>query len=179
MQLSNQQINLFLEDTEWPLEYINHDRQIARAIVVDGDGMFYFVRIDRDDDFGKARCIETSGGGVEDGENPDTAIYRELKEELGADVEVLCKIGVVQDYYNLIHRHNINNYYLCKALSFGGKNLTQDEIENFHLSTLRLTYEEAIFEYEKCATTPLGRLIANRELPVLKQAKVILETYKT
>ena len=74
MQLSNQQINLFLEDTEWPLEYINHDRQIARAIVVDAEEMFYFVRIDRDDDFGKARCIETSGGGVEDGENPDTAI---------------------------------------------------------------------------------------------------------
>ena len=40
---------------------------------------------------------------------------RELKEELGADVEVVCKIGVVSDYYNLIHRHNINNYFLCRV----------------------------------------------------------------
>ncbi|WP_026499179.1 NUDIX hydrolase [Butyrivibrio sp. WCD2001] len=49
-------------------------------------------------------------------------------EELGAEVEVICKIGVVSDYYNLIHRHNINNYYLCRVKSFGDKHLTQDEI---------------------------------------------------
>ena len=62
---------------------------------------------------GKVTLIETSGGGVEKGEDLLVAIERELKEELGAKVEILCKIGVVSDYYNLIHRHNINNYYLC------------------------------------------------------------------
>ena len=101
--------------------------------------MFYFVRAERDDDFGKVTLIETSGGGVEIGEDLQTAIQRELKEELGISVEIICKIGVVSDYYNLIHRHNINNYFLCKVKSFGEKNLTQDEIESFHLSTLKLT----------------------------------------
>ena len=67
------------------------------------------MRANRDDDFGKATLIETAGGGVEAGEDLDTAIRRELKEELGADVEILCKIGVVSDYYNLINRHNVNN----------------------------------------------------------------------
>jgi hypothetical protein len=59
--------------------------------------------------------------------------------------------------------------------SFGEKNLTKDEIENFHLSTLKISFEEAVKEYEKCSNTKLGRLIANRELPILKQAKQIMD----
>ena len=164
-----------MQDTEWKLAYINHDRNIARAIVYDEKEQFYFVRAERDDDFGKATLIETAGGGVEDGEDLIAAIKRELKEELGADVEVVCKIGVVSDYYNLIHRHNINNYFLCKVEFFGEKELTEDERNNFHLSTLKLSYEEAIREYEYRSNTRLGKLIANRELPVLHRAKEIID----
>lgn len=172
------QISLSLKDDEWDYEYTNHDRKIVRAIVFDDDGYLYFVRAERDDDFGKATLIETSGGGVEKNEDLHIAILRELKEELGIDADILCKIGVVDDYYNLIHRHNINNYYLCKATSFGEKNLTEDEEKCFHLSTLKLSYEEAVSEYSKCSNTKIGRLIANRELPILKQAKIIMDSFK-
>jgi 8-oxo-dGTP pyrophosphatase MutT (NUDIX family) len=169
-------IKLELQDQEWEFEYIDHDRQIARAIVFDDLGYFYFVRAIRDDDFGKSTLIETSGGGVELGEELTQAIRRELNEELGIEVDIICKLGIVSDYYNLIHRHNINNYYLCKVSSFGEKNLTKDEIENFHLSTLKMTFEEAVKEYNKCSNTKLGRLIANRELPVLQRAKQIIDS---
>ena len=168
------ELNLQLKDTEWPLEYIDHDRKIVRAIVFDDQENYYFVRAKRDDDFGKATLIETSGGGVEASEDLETALKRELKEELGAEVEIMHKIGIVSDYYNLIHRHNINNYYLCKITSFGEKHLTKDEIEDFHLSTLRLSYRNAEKEYQKCAETKIGKLIADRELPVLRRAKVLL-----
>ena len=168
-------INFVFQDTEWELDYIDHDRNIARAIVYDESGQFYFVRAQRDDDFGKATLIETAGGGVEDGEDLLTAIRRELKEELGVTVTIICKIGVVSDYYNLIHRHNINNYFLCKVESFGDKNLTEDEINSFHLSTLKLSYEEAVKEYKDRANTKIGKLVANRELPVLYRAKEILQ----
>ena len=106
--MDNKEINIELQDTEWQQEYIDHDRNIARAIVYDENGMFYFVRAERDDDFGKATLIETAGGGVEIGEELLTAIKRELKEELGVIVDVVCKIGIVSDYYNLIHRN-----YIC------------------------------------------------------------------
>ena len=168
------ELYLELRDNEWPFTYTDHDRQIARAIVFDDHGYLYFTRATRDDHFGKATLIETSGGGVEKGEDLLSAIHRELREELGAEVEVVAKIGVVSDYYNLIHRHNVNHYYLCRATSFGEKHLMPDEIERFHLSTLRLTFDEAEAEYERRACTPIGRLIADRELPVLKRAREIL-----
>lgn len=169
------QLELELQDNAWPYEYTDHHRQIVRAIVVDDSLNFYFVRVQRNDSFGEANLIETAGGGVENGEDLHVAIHRELKEELGAQVEILCNIGVVSDYYNLIHRHNINHYFLCRVLSFGEKNLTQDEVEQFHLSTLKLGYEQAVAEYESCAATRLGSLLANRELPVMHRAKQILD----
>ena len=176
--MKNNEIKIELQDTQWKKEYIDHDRNIVRAIVYDENRMFYFVRAVRDDEFGKATLIETSGGGVENGEDLTTAVQRELKEELGVSVDVVCKIGIVSDYYNLIHRHNINNYFLCKIKSFGQKNLTQDEIEKFHLSTLKMSYEEAVIEYENRKNSKLGTLIANRELPVLHRAKEILDKLK-
>ena len=165
------ELRLELEDTEWPFEYTDHDRVIVRAVCVDDDGFCYFVRAERDDDFGRATLIETAGGGVEEGEDLESAVRRELKEELGAEVDVLGRIGLVSDYYNLIHRHNLNHYFLCRIRSFGDRNLTRDEIETFHLSVLKLTYEEAAAEYEKRREAALGRLIANRELPILRRAK--------
>ena len=170
------EIKINLRDTQWPLDYIDHDRNIARAIVYDESGLLYFVRAERDDDFGRATLIETAGGGGEEGEDLLCAVKRELREELGAEAEVICKIGVVSDYYNLIHRHNINNYFLCKVKSFGDKNLTEDEIKSFHLSTLKLFYTQAVNEYERRADTKIGRLIADRELPILRRAKEIIDS---
>ena len=171
-------LNLHLEDHEWPYEFTDHDREVVRAIVVDDGGAYYFCRAVRDDDFGRSTLIETSGGGVEPGEDLLTAIRRELLEELGAEVEVLAEIGLVTDYYNLIHRRNHNQYYLCRALRFGARALTEQEIHDFHLSILKLSYEEALREYDKCSDSRLGRLIAQRELPVLREARRLLEEGK-
>ena len=171
-----QPLHLALQDTEWPFTYTDHDRQVVRAVVVDADGTYYFNRAVRDDDFGVSTIIETAGGGVEAGEDLHTAIRRELREELGAEVEILAEVGTVSDYYNLIHRHNINHFYLCRAVSFGDTQMTEDEVNTFHLSTLTLTYEQAVAEYERCKNCALGRVIAARELPILHRAKEILDT---
>lgn len=171
-------LHLELQDTEWPFTYTDHDRLVVRAVVVDAEGNFYFNRAVRDDIFGKGTIIETAGGGVEEGETLTDAIRRELGEELGAEVEILAEIGTVSDYYNLIHRHNINRFYLCRATAFGEKAMTEDEVNTFHLSTLKLTYDEAVAEYERCRNCPLGRVIAPRELPMLRRAKELLDGMK-
>ena len=171
-------ITLNLKDNEWPFIGVTHERLIARAIVVDEENYFYFVRVNRNDGFGIGDFIETSGGGVEPGEDLETAIKRELKEELGAQVDVICKLAEVNDFYNKIGRRNLNNYFLCKVNSFGSKNLTQQELTDFKLSTLRLTYEQAVEEYKKHSSKKWGRLLLNRELPVLEHAKKVLEEIK-
>ena len=168
-------LRLELRDTEWPYTYIDHQRQVVRAVVADADGSFYFNRLERDDIFCTGTVIETAGGGVEAGEDAETALRRELEEELGATVEILAEIGTVSDYYNLIHRHNVNRFYLCRATAFGEKRMTAAERDTFHLSTLKLTYAEALAEYERCTATALGRLIAARELPILRRAKELLD----
>lgn len=171
---NTKELHLELEDREWPFTGTDHERMIVRAVVFDNDGFFYFVRADRDDEFGKAVLIETSGGGVESGEKLEEALMRELLEELGAQVEILCRIGTVSDYYNLLKRRNLNHYYLCRVTCLGKNHLTEAETEDFHLSTLKLRFEEAESEYEHRASTPIGRLIAARELPVLRRAGELL-----
>ena len=154
------ELRLDLQDDQWPLDYIDHDRQIARAIVVDDEGYFYFMRVERWDEFAEGALIETSGGGVEPGEDPHTAILRELKEELGVTAEVLGKIGVVSDYYNLIHRHNINHYFLCRAISFGEKNMTQE----FVAESLGIS-RQAVSKWENGTSEPsTSNLIAIAKL---------------
>jgi len=176
MSLMKQPEELYLElaDTEWPPETIDHDREVVRAIVIDDEGYYYFVGLNRDDEFGKGALIETAGGGVEPGETLEEALRRELREELGAEVEILCKLGIVSDYYNMIHRHNINHFYLCRARSFGERQLTRTETETLHLETMRLKYEEAARDYARCAQTKLGKLLENRELPILQRAREVL-----
>ena len=76
-----EELFLSLRDAEWPPESVSHDRLIVRAIVADAEGMYNFVRVERDDEFGNCTLIETSGGGVEPGEDLLSALKRELWEE--------------------------------------------------------------------------------------------------
>ena len=52
--------------------------------------------------------------------------------------------------------------------------MTDEEKEDFHLSMLKLKYEEAEREYILRSNTRLGKLISNRELQILREAKRIL-----
>ena len=167
-----------LEDKEWERMGEQNDRHCARAIVVDDLRQFYFVQITRDDLFGKGTYIETAGGGLEENENTEEAVLREVKEELGIESELLCKIGIVSDYYHAVNRHNINHYYLCKMKNRGEQELLDYEKNDFQMKVLTLGYEEAVKLYEQQTDKKLGRLLTNRELPILKVAKQWLDGQK-
>src|SRR5699024_12054432 len=87
--MNKQELKLHLQDTQWPLTYIDHDRNIVRAIVIDEKQNFYFVRAKRNDDFGEATLIETSGGGVEADENLRS---EEHTSELQSRFDLVCRL---------------------------------------------------------------------------------------
>ena len=70
---------------------------------------------------------------------------------------------------------------ICNIFEYDDSNrsnhgLSEDEVKDYFKSDQEdaLTYDEAVQEYRRLSCTPIGRLIAARELPVLERAKEIL-----
>lgn len=72
------------------------------------------------------------GGGVEEGESLETALHREIKEELGVKIEIIKKLCT--DIYG----DDINHYFLCKYID--GKIGTGNGPE-FHISKYLISGE--------------------------------------
>lgn len=129
--------------------------------------------LNRNDEFGHYRYYETPGGGVNDDEDLKEAVVREIIEELGYKCDVIDELGMVDDYYNLIHRHNLNYYFLLKIKDNIGKNLEEYEKDLFE-DVLWVDIDEAINKLEQMGNTMIPLLVKRRELPIFKIAKSII-----
>lgn len=167
-----------LTDEEFPKRTITETRNVARALVYDDEGLFSFHHLCGDDAFGHRDYLETPGGGVENGESFETGVVRECLEELGYKVEVIAPLGEVIDYYNLIGRKNINKYFLChKVGNFLGLHFVSlgDRIIK---ETLSLPLAKALSLYKNYATTPIARLVYNRESLVIEELMRTFPSFK-
>lgn len=163
-----------LEDNEYPFEYIDHTRYISRGILLNEKNEVFLNKLYGDDDFGHRDYYETPGGGKKVNETLEEALYREMREETGYEVEIVKELGMVNDYYNLIHRNNRNYYYLCKTKRFVGKTL-EDYEKTIIVDGVWVDIGTAISLYEKMGGSGVAILVKNRELPILKKVKKILE----
>ena len=166
-----------LKDNQYPDNGYTHTRSIVRGIVYNDNFEIAMIYLLNDDRFGHRDYLETPGGGVERGENLQVALKRELKEELGAEVDNIEEIGRVVDYYNLIYRRNNNHYYLCHLVSLGEKHFTEKEKQLIN-SIKWMKIDEAIEFEEKTKRTNISTLVINRELPILKIARDMLKAKK-
>lgn len=164
---------LKLTDNEFAFTYIDHTRKVARAILINEKGEIALNKLHGEDKFGSRNYYETPGGGFKKYETSKQALYREIREETGYDIEILAPIGLVDDYYNLIHRHNNNYYYLCKTKLFLGKRLEEYE-QSMIEKLVWVDIDTAIKLYEKMDVSPVARLVINRELPILRKMKEML-----
>lgn len=166
-------LDLHFHDDQYPFTGVTHQREIARGIFLNDKNEICLTKLLGDDKFGHRDYYETPGGGINEGETPEQALFRELIEETGFESIILRKIGDVHDFYNLIGRENHNHYFFARATKFVGKHLT--EAETVMLEKLVwVSIDEAIRLYQATKDTPLSILVRRRELPILFEAKKLL-----
>lgn len=88
------------------------------------------------------------GGGVEEGETDEDAVYRESLEEAGAKVEIIKPLGEVIAYRDFIKKKYIVHGYLCKIIGNLIERTTIDPAEKEQKVTW-LKINEAILKLEK------------------------------
>ena len=163
-------VSLHLKDEEYPFQGVDHLRKVARGIVLDELGRVAIHHVYRDDMFCKQRYLETPGGGVDEGESFEEAFLRECSEEIGYEVEILCPLGDVHDYYNLIKRENFNRFFLARRTKAVGKHFASSG-DLYIEKTTYVPIDELIALYQAQDDHLVAGLVKRRELPILLAAK--------
>lgn len=158
------------KDDQYMFKGISHTREIVRAILLDENNNVCIEYLLDDDGFGPRDYYETPGGGIKPNETHEEAIKREIAEEVGYECNVVSYLGEVDDYYNLIYRKNHNYYYLCKITRKVEQHLEEDEKIRIN-KIMFVPIETAIELYEGMQNVLVGRLVKQRELPILRIAK--------
>jgi len=163
------------KDHEYPLTTINHTRRSVRAILINDQNQFAFLRIVGEDEFGYRNHIESIGGGIEKDEDFHMALLREIKEETGIVGEIIAPLGIIEDDYNLIHRHNISYFFLVKVhqvLLVTQRSATEQMLFK---GVVWYSYNQAIINCEYEAVGKIGRLIQRRDALALQEAWSLIQ----
>ncbi len=87
------------------------------------------------------------GGGVDEGESLEQAAIRECLEEIGCHVEIKNKIGIAEEYRDVIGRHQITHCFVAKVVGERGiPQTTQEDEQNMKVYWHPLDQVIKIFE---------------------------------
>ena len=86
---------------------------VAAVALIDGDGRVLLAK--RPEGKAMAGLWEFPGGKVEDGETPETALVRELHEELGLDVAESCLAPFTFASHAYADFHLLMPLYVCRV----------------------------------------------------------------
>ncbi len=152
-------------------------REVVRGVVLNENNEIFLIHLVDDDIFGHRDYYELPGGGIEIGENKIEALLREMIEETGYECEVVCDLGQVTVFYNLLYRENIVYFYLLRAKKYVGQKLTDYEIKRFKSFDF-YNIDKCIELYKLKGKQKLAKLIKNTELPIIELTKHILMNIK-
>ena len=121
-------------------------------VAVDGIVMLY----DRDENFKGIVLIERKnppfgialpGGFVDIGESCETAVVREMREEISLDVQIIKLLGIYSDPKRDPRFHTVSAVYICKA--YGEPKAADDAKKSFVYPVDEIPMEKLVFDHEK------------------------------
>ena len=144
------------------------ERSAARAVILNEKNEVCIIPVTR------GNYHKIPGGGVEEGEDPKAAVYREAREEAGADIEIVGEIGYILEF----REDNIQYSYCFLAKTIGepgSLNHTQEEIDDGFQQPVWLPIDKAIEEFkdDKC-TFLRAKFMSLRDRTFLEEAQKLL-----
>lgn len=117
------------------------------------------------------------GGGVDEGEDLESALARELMEEVGTKAEIISEIGQVTEYRDINMMEQLSLSYLARQVGpKGDNNLETGEIADGMREMLVENIDKAIELVESSDTSDVGvQYMALRDAAILRAAKPIIE----
>ena len=161
------------KDEYFPKSYIDHDRLVSRGIIINEKNEILMLYISRDDEFGTVAYYETPGGGVKKDETLQMAVIREVEEECGLLTSIVAEIGIVEDDYNLIHRHNVSCYFLLKVEE--NTDFKREEYETRWIKNMSYVEINKLIEIMNHRDSPIKEIVYKREQLVLLKVKELLK----
>jgi 8-oxo-dGTP diphosphatase len=91
-------------------EKIYIDRPGAYAVLLGEDGLIGVVR--------NSKGYFLIGGGIDNNESPEEALHREVKEEIGGEIEIISKIGeaIEHSFADELNQYFTKYGYFYKAI---------------------------------------------------------------
>ena len=141
-------------------ELIKHPGGVC-VVPIDGEGNVYLVKQFRYPF--KTQLIEIPAGKLEYGEDPEQCGLRELKEEAGAECGRFDYLGKL--YPTVAYDSEIIYMYLARDLSFGKRNLDDDEF----LDVFKVPFEKAV------EMVMSGEILDSKTQLAILKAKMMIE----
>lgn len=143
------------------------ERRASRAVIFDKGKNVVLLHAT------KKNFHKLPGGGIEEGEDIEKALRREVLEEVGCEITNIRELGMVEEYRGKFELHQISYCFLADLIGEKGKpQLTEDEIAD-GFKTVWLGIEAAIQKLENDAPVEdyEGKFIQLRDTTLLKIAR--------
>ena len=150
--------------TDGMVESPSRTRQTSRAIVIDKDGLYAVMYA------AKFGLHSLPGGGMEEGESPETALRREILEETGCSCDIIEPLGTIAE--NRFHANYtaLSYYFVVKCTSEKAyPQLTQAELDT-GTELKWCSFDEMLHLIKDCEhTTNQRKFLQARDIAALEE----------